>query len=302
LSLSSPVAFVTGASGALGWVLARKLAAQQTVVASYHSHSACPEGTTCVRLNLEEPGGIAHLLDEYRPRTIFHLAALTAPDECERSPELARRVNLDATREIARWAGGRRSKMVFASTDLVFGGDRGGYTEEDKPAPLSVYGRTKLDAELAVLEACPGATVIRGSLFYGLAGASGRTFLSDLLDRLSKGEKMRLFTDQVRNPIWLEDLARAMSTAVERGLSGIYHVAGDEAVSRFEFGRAVCEAFGFCQGLLVPIKMADFDYVARRPLDSTLNTHKFHAATGFEPTPLTEALARVAGAQPTAEQ
>jgi dTDP-4-dehydrorhamnose reductase len=200
-------------------------------------------------------------------------------------------VNLEATREIALWAAASGAKMVFASTDLVFDGKTGNYREEDMPAPLSVYGRTKLDAEEAVLGACPGAAVIRGSLFFGFGGPVGRTFLSDLVDRLSKGERMRLFVDQKRNPVLLEDLAAAMVKAVECDLAGLYHVAGDEAVTRYEFGRLVCEAFNFDDALLVPIEMAEFEYEAPRPMDSSLDFSKFKAAAGYGPTPIGEGLA-----------
>jgi dTDP-4-dehydrorhamnose reductase len=230
------------------------------------------------------------LLRTYRPRTIFHLAAVTSPDQCERDRATARRVNLDATREIALWAAASGAKLVFASTDLVFDGRKGDYREEDPANPLGVYGKTKLAAEQAVLEKCPGAVVIRGSLFYGISGPAGRTFLSRVLEALSSGMGIRLFTDQKRNPVLLEDLAGAMIKAVDLDLNGLYHVAGGEVVTRFEFGKIVCEAFGFSESLLTPIRMAEFEYEAPRPPDSSLNITKFAAATGFEPTPMMRAM------------
>lgn len=298
MSLSPSVVLVTGASGSLGWVLARRLGREAEVVAAYHSDPSHPEGTRGARLSLEDPRGTKAFLEEYHPQTIFHLAAITNPDQCEKDPETAQRVNLEATRELAQWAGAEGAKLVFASSDLVFDGKKGDYREEDEPAPLSVYGRTKLDAEKAVFKACPGAVVVRGSLFYGIGGPKGRTFLSGLLEVLSRGERMRLFVDQRRNPVLVEDIAGAMVTVARRGLTGLYHVAGGEVVTRFDFGAMVCEIFGFDKRLLVPIKMADFEYEAPRPLDSSLNISKFREATGFEPTPIARALADLKSRSP----
>ncbi len=294
MSPLSSAALVTGASGSLGWVLSRMLADRSPVIAAYHTHAAYPDGTRGTELNLGEAGALGRLLETHRPRIVFHLAAVTNPDQCERDPETARRVNLEATRELALWAAASGAKLVFASTDLVFDGKKGNYGEEDPAVPLSVYGRTKLEAERAVLEVCPGAAVIRGSLFYGLGGPAGRTFLSSILDALSRGAAIRLFTDQRRNPVLLEDLAGAMIRVADLDLVGLYHVAGRDVVTRYEFGKMVCTAFGFSKNLLIPISMADFEYDAPRPLDSSLNIAKFASATGLEPTPVVLALASLA--------
>jgi len=290
--IQTPV-LVTGCSGSLGWVLARILAEHHPVVGTYQTNASCPEGTEGVGLNLAEPDAIRWMLEKYHPSTIFHLAAMTDPDRCERDREMARTVNLDATRELAGWAADSGANLMFASTDLVFDGKKGDYREEDQAHPLSVYGRTKLDAERAVLELCPRAIVIRGSLFYGVSGPAGRTFLSPVLESLISGAGMELFTDQKRNPILLEDLAGAMIRLSDLGLTGLYHAAGGEVVTRYEFGRFVCEVFGFDKSLLRPIRMADFEYCAPRPLDSSLNVAKIRRAIGFEPTPIREALQKI---------
>ena len=289
----SSATLVTGASGSLGWVLSSKLAKKREVIAAYHSNVCHPNGTEGVALNLEDPGAFTDLLETYLPQTVFHLAAITDPDRCERAPELARRVNEEATQELARWAGDAGGKVGFVSTGLVFDGSRGNYSEMDTAAPLCVYAKTKLDAEGAVSRLCPGALVVRGSLFYGTGGPVGRTFLSGLLDRLSRGAPMRLFTDQRRNPILVEDLARAMIRAVDLDLRGLFHIGGGDVVTRYELGQVVCEVFGFDKSLLVPIRMGDFEYEARRPLDSSLDISKIRQAIGFRPTPLRQALGEI---------
>jgi dTDP-4-dehydrorhamnose reductase len=285
---------ITGASGSLGWTLAALLAGRCKVMAAYCSNPVVPRDTEPVRIDLRDTVEPGRIMERYNPDAIVHLAAITDPDRCEQYPELADRVNLEATSELAGAAAGRGCSVLFASTDLVFDGSRGGYTEDDTAHPLSTYGVTKIGAEQAVLEACCDNFVFRSSLIYGDGSPSSQTFLSKVLDRLDRGEPMKLFTDQKRNPILADDVARAVIAAIEGDICGLYHVGGRDVVTRYEFGQLVCRSFGYAEDLLVPVRMQDFAYTARRPLDSTLDTTRFIRATGFAPLPLTEALAALA--------
>jgi dTDP-4-dehydrorhamnose reductase len=265
------------------------------VVAGFCSNPCVPEGVRALKIDLSDGVSTEEQLAQCSPDVIVHLAALTDPDRCETSQESATRVNLEASVEIARFAGRHGCKMVFASTDLVFDGAKGGYTETDEAHPLSIYGTTKLRAEQAVLEACPDAFVFRSSLVYGWGSPVSGTFLSTMVDRLGQGQSMQLFVDQKRNPILVDDLASAVVTAIEQDISGLHHTGGPDVVTRYEFGRLVCEGFGYAEDLLVPIEMRDFAYVAPRPLDSTLDSGKFISATGFRALSLREGLARLRG-------
>ena len=298
MKLDSIRVLVTGASGSLGWALCKALVPASEVVAAYNSHPSVPEGTEPLRMDLSDVDALVDLCRQNKPRVIFHCAAITNPDECEQDSRRANRVNSEATEEIARIARDMGSRLVFTSTDLVFDGSKGDYHEDDPARPLSVYGTSKLRAEEAVLGAGSGNLVVRSSLMYGMGSPGSGTFLTGLIETLAGGRRMKLFTDQLRNPILVDDCARALIIAVESGLGGLYHVAGPESLSRLEFGRHVCRAFGYDQALLEPINMEDFDYVAPRPLDSTLNTEKFTSATGFKPAGIEEALTGLAGERP----
>ena len=298
MKLDSMRVLVTGASGSLGWALSTIFLPRCEVVATYNSHPSVPAGTEALRVDLSDRNALGDLCRQNKPDVIFHCAAMTNPDECEQDSRRAIRVNFEATVEIARIAKDMGSRLVFTSTDLVFDGSKGDYREGDPAKPLSVYGTSKLRAEEAVLDIDPASLVVRSSLMYGRGSETSGTFLTGLLDALADGRRMRLFTDQLRNPILVDDFALALVIAVEGDLSGLYHVAGDEAVSRLEFGRQVCRAFGYYEGLLVPISMEDFDYVAARPLDSTLNTEKFTSAAGFKPAGIAEALADLSEEMP----
>lgn len=284
---------VTGASGSLGWVLSGALASRCKVTGTYLSHAQVPEGVKGLRLDLaRDLAAIAAMVASASPDIIVHAAAITDPDRCERDVETAFKVNFEATHEIALAASRQGSRLVYVSTDLVFDGRRGNYSEADQPRPLSVYGTSKLRGEEGVLAACPGALVARSTLIYGFGSPSSKTFLARLLEVLGEGRRMQLFTDQRRNPVLVEDLAEAIVRAIENDLVGLYHVGGSESASRYDFGRVVCRVFGYDDDLLVPVTMEDAVFPARRPQDATLSITKLIQATGFTPAGLVDGLTR----------
>lgn len=289
---------VTGASGTLGWTLCEMLAHRCDIMGTYLSHPCVPEGARGVELDLGDRSSIRAMLQSARPDIIIHAAAISDPDQCENDAERAFRVNFEATHEIALMAAELGARLVYVSTDLVFDGKKGDYREEDPPCPLSIYGMSKLRGEEAVLEACPGALVLRSTLIYGFGSPASKTFLGRMLENLSDGRRIQLFTDQMRNPILVDDLAEGIFRAIEASLSGLYHLGGGEAASRYEFGRRACRAFGFGEELLVPVTMDDVVFPAKRPLDATLNISKFKSSTGFIPCDPAAGLARAAERRP----
>lgn len=284
---------VTGASGSLGWALSRALAPRCKVTGTHLSHPEVPEGVTSLRLDL---GGdldfIAPAVASVGPDVIVHTAAMSDPDRCEQDPKAAFRVNFEATHEIALAASRQGSRLVYVSTDLVFDGRRGNYSEEDAPRPLSIYGTSKLRGEESAAAGCPGALVVRSTLIYGFGSPSSKTFLARLLEVLGQGRRMQLFTDQMRNPVLVDDLAAAIVCGLEKDLVGLYHVGGSESASRYDFAIAACRVFGLDEDLLVPVTMEDAVFPARRPRDATLDITRFVEATGLRPSGLLEGLQR----------
>jgi dTDP-4-dehydrorhamnose reductase len=290
---------VTGASGSLGWAVSSALAARCKVTGTYLSHARVPDGVRGLRLDLaQDLTSIAAAVASAGPDVMVHAAAITDPDRCEQDVKAAFKVNFEATHEIALAASRQGSRLVYVSTDLVFDGRRGNYSENDQPRPLSVYGTSKLRGEEGALAACPGALVARSTLIYGFGSPSSKTFLARLLEVLGEGRRMQLFTDQMRNPVLLEDLAEAIVRALEKDLSGIYHVGGSESASRYDFGRVACRVFGYDEDLLVPVTMEDSVFPARRPQDATLDITKLVGATGFKPSGLLDGLTRARSGRP----
>ncbi|MDZ7268339.1 MAG: SDR family oxidoreductase [candidate division KSB1 bacterium] len=273
---------ITGASGFLGGHLCSQAVSQAQVYGLCHHHSALPPGVTPVRLDLADSGGIAPVLQAVNPDTIIHAAVLQV-DECETRPELARLINVEATRVIARWCGGQGRRLVYISSDLVFAGDTGWYVETDVPKPLSVYGATKREGELVTLAHCPQAAVARLPLLYGLPYARGYCFFAGMLERLRQGEEVTVFHDQYRTPGLVGNMAAAVLELAGTGFAGIIHLGGAQRGSRFEFARTLCRIAGFPETLLRPVSMFAVALPAARPRDVSL---KNTIAPGLLRTPL----------------
>lgn len=291
---SSLRVLITGVSGNLGWTLAKTLAPVFEVVGTFFVNQVLIDRVDCIGFDLRRVGSISDFVSKLSPNIIVHLAAITDPDDCERNPQLAYLVNRDASCEIAKASARIGARLIFASTDLVFDGSKGDYTEQDAPNPLSVYARSKVEAEEAVLSICKHALVFRSSLIYGLGNPIKKTFFKVMLENLSQSKPVRVFTDQWRNPILVDDLARAILAAIKQEISGLYHIGGRERVSRFEFAAAVCEQLGYQKSLLIPISMDDSNLLAPRPRNSTLDCSLFMKTTGFTPRSLEEGLNYVA--------
>jgi dTDP-4-dehydrorhamnose reductase len=228
---------VTGASGNLGQtVLAVADRGAVEVVPS--GRRSPPEGG--VLLDLADPASIAPALNAARPDAVLHLAAITRPAWAEEHRAETFRVNRDGSAALARACRARGLRLVAVSTDLVFPGRRGGlYREEDAPLPLSIYGRSKLAAEQAVLGECPGALVVRTSLLL----ARGRDHVARLESDLA-GPGATLYTDEWRSPILAADLGRALIELLVTDAQGVLHLGGPERMTRFELGVVLARALG----------------------------------------------------------
>src|SRR5439155_26474931 len=163
----------------------------------------------------------------------------TFVDYCEEHPAEAIRVNRDAPTAAARAAARQGAPFVYYSTEYVFDGTRGPYAEDDPTCPVSVYGRTKREGEVAALEANPRTVVVRSQVVYG-PEPQGKNFVYQLLRRLGAHETLRVPVDQIAFRAYNLDLAAASVELVERRLAGIYHVAGRDAIDRHSFARPAC--------------------------------------------------------------
>jgi dTDP-4-dehydrorhamnose reductase len=290
--MTSPTLLLTGATGFLGRRLAPGLSGAWRVIGA--SRAAAGPGTAV--LDLADPDSIKRVFEEVRPAAVVHAGAVAAPDECERDPEMARRVNLDATRTLAALCGRAGARFAFISTDLVFDGEKGRYSEDDAPNPLSVYGRVKLAAEEAALSLAPAAVAVRVAAVYGRPLGGRSCFVDELMNSLTRGEPVAAFTDQWRSPTAGDRLAEILLRLLaEPDLEGVFHWGGADRATRFEAAVALCRAFGFDEKLVRPSRMADKRVGASRPRDSSLDSSRLAAALGVAPVTLAEGFAALRG-------
>jgi len=287
LSKKGPRVLVTGAGGVLGGRLAALLAREMDVVAAVH-HSPVPEGLARVPLDLLEPASYAVALELARPDAVVHAAAMASPDAAEAAPERATRLNAKAPRLLARMCAGRGLRLVALSTDLVLPGDRALSDEDAPPGPLLHYARTKLEGEQAVLGEHPGAAVVRVALVVGRGHGARGTASESVAWALRRGQRVRLFSDQYRTPVDAESVAQAVAALLRGTQQGLFHLGGDERVSRYEMGRRLAAVQGLDAALIDEARQAEQG--VPRPADVSLDSARARRELGFAPRPLDTAL------------
>ena len=271
---------VTGASGLLGANFV-SVARQHDrhLVALTHRHSLPGSDVQSVTVDLTDQQEVKKLIHDLRPRWIVHCAALTNVDLCEEQPEIATLVNTTTSRNLAREAKMVGAGFVYISTDSVFDGEKGQYSEDDRPNPLNVYGRSKLTGEVAVTEELEESLVIRTNI-YGWNVQKKLSLAEWMLTKLEAGEPLPGFEDVVFSPILVNDLSEILITMMDRRLRGVYHVAGSESCSKYQFALALADVFGLDGGVIQRTSIADAGLKAPRPLKTSLSTTKASEALG----------------------
>jgi dTDP-4-dehydrorhamnose reductase len=261
---------IVGALGQLGSDLAPALAGLGEVV-----------GVDLPEFDIAERDSVARGLTAHRPDVVVNCAAWTNVEEAEDHADAALRVNALGALHVARAAAEHGARLVYISTDYVFGEAAGRllpYVESDRPAPLNVYGATKLAGEHLTLAACPQALVVRTASLYGHAGARGKggNFVETMLRLAVTGKPVRVVADQRMTPTSTTALSRALATALAQRVSGVLHLAARDACSWYEFAAAIFEH----QGLkvdLTPIRAVEYPARARRASFSALGSERLEA-------------------------
>ena len=263
---------VTGASGFLGANFALIAALDHEVWASSHTRTFGQPGIRTVDADLREVEEVDRLVDRAGPEWVIHCAAATNVDWCQSHSQEASDLNVRMTGSLASAAQRNGASVVYISTDSVFDGQRGGYTEEDVPAPCNVYAKTKLEGEKAALEACEKVLVLRTN-FFGWS-ASGRSLAEWVLGKLRLGEKVPGFEDVRFTPILVNDLVDLILTLALSNASGLYHAGGDRSLTKFEFARDLARRFGFDPSLVHASTIESAGMEAPRPRDTSLDSSK----------------------------
>ena len=273
---------VTGASGLLGLNLALEASEEHAVFGLVNHQTVRSEVFTVLQGDLLAPGTVERILDQTQPEWVIHCAAMAVVDACESNPLQAQKLNSEIPGELAAIVGRGGARLLHVSTDAVFDGQRGDYSEQDTPNPLSTYARTKLEGEVNVLKANSAAIVARVNL-YGWSLLGKRSLGEFFYHNLSAGKRVNGFTDVFFCPLLANDLAQVFLRMLTLNLSGLYHVVSRECLSKYEFGVRIARKFGLDEGLIAPTLVETAGLKAVRSPNLTLNTRKLSQALGTEP-------------------
>jgi dTDP-4-dehydrorhamnose reductase len=279
---------IPGASGLLGLNMALEAARIRQQEGGSRSHSVIgvvnehPLRTGEFEVKTADlllSGGVERLLEETKPDWVINCAALAIVDACEANPSLAYRLNVELPHELALHVARGGARMVHISTDAVFDGQRGNYTEVDEPNPLGIYARTKLEGEQAVAQANPQAIIARVNLF-GWSLSGKRSLAEWFFYNLQAGNPIKGFTDVYFCPLLANDLAHLILKMLQMGLKGLYHVVSSECLSKYDFGVGLARRFGLDEGLISPATVSDAGLLAARSPKLTLSSARLARELG----------------------
>jgi dTDP-4-dehydrorhamnose reductase len=264
-----PLAWVTGALGLIGNYL----------VHSSPPHAAGWRVRPLIRaeLDLTDVQKVRQLFRQEQPTAVFHCAALSRSPDCEKDPARARKLNVEVTQHLSELASD--IPFIFFSSDLVFDGRAGNYTETSPVNPLSVYAETKVAAEQIIL-ANPLHIVIRTSLNGGTSPSGDRGFNEQLRNAWKSGQTLRLFTDEFRCPIHAEVTARAAWELLAKNQPGLYHIAGSQRLSRWDIGQLLASRWPGLNPKMVATSFKEYKGAPRAP-DTSLNCAKVQHLLSF---------------------
>ena len=246
-------------------------------------------------LDISHAPAVSYLLDLYRPDIIINTAAVANVNYCESHRLECRKVNVEGVKNLLAAAEKHRAHYVQISTDFVFHGNRELYREEDDRMPVNYYGQTKLEAEELVQTYSFQWNIIRTVLVFGKEKHYARpNFFTWTYDALKAGEHLKIVHDQYRTPTWSEDLAKGILVLLKQSSTGVYHIAGRDKLSIFEFAHFIAEEAGLNPSLIEPVSSSSLNEPARRPVKTWLDTNKIYRETGFTPKSLKEIIALLA--------
>jgi len=286
---------VTGGNGLLGSKILSAAAGNFELLSIDKAISAIPlpQGVRYESADIVDLEHIKAIFAEFNCDYVINTAALTNVDACEDHPDSAFQVNAEGAANVALAAKSINAKLIHVSTDYVFNGNDGPYKESDLPDPISVYGKTKLEGEIRVREIQSRAIIARTMILYGDSPAGRGDFVTWLVQTLRKGEPVRIVDDQMGNPTWAPELAEALLLLMQNNCQGIFHTAGAEIVSRYEFALKIAAVYGLDSSLISAVDSKTFKQKAPRPLNSGLLCEKLFAETGYKFSNLKSSLSKM---------
>ncbi|MBI3313485.1 MAG: SDR family oxidoreductase [Candidatus Omnitrophica bacterium] len=289
---------ITGSNGLLGQTLIRIFSTRDDfeclATSRGENRASLFEKTRYEVLDITDESAVRRVMASFRPEAVIHTAALSQPDFCEKNPDQAWEVNAQGTENVALACEKYGAHLIHLSSDFIFDGKNGPYRETDLPHPLCHYAKTKWESEKKAASSKSSWTILRTCLAYGMVPNMSRSnILILVLKSLKNNRPLRIATDQIRTPTFIDDLAHACLNVALKKSQGIFHIAGPECMSVFEFAVKAADFFGLDRALIQPIETADLKEAAGRPLKTGFLVDKARNEWGFNPHFLQEGLAKL---------
>ena len=271
---------ITGGSSYLGANLAAFLSPHYKIITTKHSTQPplIPDVET-IYMDLLDPKKIITVVKDTCPQTIIHTAALTNQNFCKKNPGIAQKINVTGTKYLAESAERINARFIYLSTDSVFNGLTGNYSEKEIPRPINVYGQTKFDGEQIVRSTSQNHLILRIALLYGWSLTTSKCFVENLIESLSKGETVRPFLDEYRNPLHVLNLCEIIEEfLIQDHITGTFNTSGYQRINRYKQALLLAGIFGFDRNLIKPISTDDIQiFKDKRSKDCSMNTTKLQS-------------------------
>lgn len=285
---------VTGSNGLLGQAVVSVFTREsdfEIIQTSVEDKPFTGIGHTYIQLDITNKEEVKKLISSFSPDVIVNCAAFTDVDKCETEREACWKLNVDAVKNLIIASRPSGIKIIHYSTDYVFDGKNGPYSETDKPNPLSFYGRSKLASENALTASGANYAIIRTIVLFGYGVNVKPNFALWLINNLSKGNPVRIVDDMIGSSTIVDDLAYGSLKIIEQEKNRIiYNISGRDIESRYDFTMKLCEVFGFKKEIVKRIKTKELNQPAPRPMKSGLITLKAETELGFKTMDTYEAL------------
>jgi len=262
---------VTGARGQLGNSVLNQLHEKFDILASDVPKHAPNLITPYTTLDVTKSDQIESFLTKFYPDVVINLAAYTDVDGCELNPEKAYQINTEAIKLLTK---NFKGHFIQISTDYIFDGLNGPYTEDASPNPLSIYGKSKLAAEQYFMESVQNFCLLRTSVLYDYYADTQASFIKWVVDSLKSNKAINIVNDQWNNPTWTVNMAEVIELIVLKGVTGVFNYGGATYLNRFEFAEIIADVFNLNKDLISVISTARLNQVAPRPLKGGLRIEK----------------------------
>ncbi|MFT7591152.1 MAG: dTDP-4-dehydrorhamnose reductase [bacterium] len=287
---------VTGSNGLLGQKLTDLYLSRDDVglIATARGENRHPEskGYDYAKMDITNEAQVSAVINRYKPDVIIHCAAMTNVDACELDPKLCELLNLTATEYLVNAANAVNAHFVFVSTDFIFDGENGPYSEEDEAAPLSFYGHSKYNAEQVVQNQAKSWAIARTVLVYGLVADMSRSnIVLWARESLANKKEINVVDDQHRSPTLAEDLAIGCALIAEQEAQGIFNISGKDQMNIYQLVQRVADYFGLSMEQVSRIDSASLNQPAKRPPVTGFDLSKSKRILGYDPRSFDEGIA-----------